>query len=286
MRAAGRYDLVWLEKEFLPWCPGLMEHAALARTPYVVDFDDAWFLRYQAHPRSLVRRLLGDKFDRTVCGAACVVAGNAVLADWARDRGARRVVRVPTVVDDTRYLVTPLPEEPFTVGWIGTPMTAPSLSLVHEALRQLARQGPIRLRVIGAPGLTLDGVTVESLPWSEATEAAQISSFHVGIMPLADAPWERGKCGYKLIQYMAAGRPVVASPVGANTEIVLPGETGFLARTPTEWIDALETVRSNPGQGYRMGLAARHRVETHYSLASQVDPLTSLFADIAKTARR
>ncbi|ABC24599.1 Glycosyl transferase, group 1 (plasmid) [Rhodospirillum rubrum ATCC 11170] len=279
MRRAGDYDLIWLEKEFLPWIPHLLEWGAFARTPYVVDFDDAWFLRYQNHPLALVRWLLGRKFNGTIRKAACVIAGNATLETWALSLGARRVVQIPTVVDTTRYKISPVTQAPFTIGWVGTPVTAAYLALVHDALRQLCAQGGVRLRVIGVPGFRLEGVDVEALPWSEETEADLLSDIHVGIMPLPDGPWERGKCGYKLIQYMAAGRPVVASPVGANVDIVSPGKTGFLATTTEEWVRALDCLKNDLGQREQMGLLAREEVEESYSLESQIKKLSDILKD-------
>lgn len=277
MRAARSYDLVWIEKECLPWLPAVAEQPAFRNVPTVVDFDDAWYLRYALNRHGVVRRLLGDKLARLVRGATCVVAGNAVLEDWARDQGAPRVARIPTVVDTDRYEVRPPPDGPFTVGWIGTPITAPYLRSVHEALKTLATRAPLQVRVVGAPGFTLDGVDVVSVPWSEATEVEALGGMHVGIMPLPDGPWERGKCGYKLIQYMAAGRTVVASPVGANTEIVRHGTTGFLASSTEDWVTALDHLRRTPEDRRRMAVEARRMVEETYSLKAQADRLAAVF---------
>lgn len=267
LRRARDYDLLWIEKELFPWLPHWGE-ALLARAgvPYVVDYDDAVFHYYDEDRRAAVRRLLGDKIDRVMRGAAAVVCGNDYIAERARRAGARRVEILPTVVDTERYPVLPRPAgAPFTVGWMGTPVTAALLGDVAGVLAEAARAGA-RVVLVGAGAVVPPGVPAEVRPWSEADEAAQIREFDVGIMPLPDTPVARGKCGYKLIQYMAAGRPVVASPIGANRAIVEHGVTGFLARDEGEWRRALCVLRADPALAARMGEAGRRRVEAAYSL--------------------
>jgi glycosyltransferase involved in cell wall biosynthesis len=125
---------------------------------------------------------------------------------------------------------------------------------------------PFVLRVVGARGVDMPGVEIETVPWTEATEVDSIASCAVGVMPLEDSPWERGKCGYKLIQYMACGLPVVASAVGANVEIVQNEQNGFLVRSADEWVSALGTLLASPELRRRMGQAGRARVENQYCL--------------------
>ncbi|NDY41877.1 glycosyltransferase family 4 protein [Dissulfurirhabdus thermomarina] len=259
-------DLLWIEKEVLPWLPAPVERFLwLSRFPYVVDYDDAVFHNYDLHPSGFVRRLLGRKIDSIMAGAELVTAGNAYLGERARRAGAKRVEIVPSVVDTEKFRPKFVPGgEVFTIGWIGTPFTARYLDLVAGSLAEVCK-GRGRVVLVGAGAVSLPGVPVEVRPWSEDTEVAEIQSFDVGIMPLPDGPWERGKCGYKLIQYMACGKPVVASPVGANREIVRDGETGFLADGRDGWISALQALMNDPGKRIRMGRSARERVVAHYS---------------------
>lgn len=262
------FDLLWVEKELLPWLPawaeGLLDGLGL---PYVVDYDDAVFHRYGLHANPLVRTLLGRKIEAVMRHAAVVVAGNDYLAQHARSAGARRVEYLPTVVDLQRYTVQPQPRPGFRLGWIGTPVTAPNLAQLQPAFADARVRSVVRLVLIGAGGPDpLPGVEKEILPWSEAGEVADIQSFGAGIMPLPDEPFERGKCGYKLIQYMACGLPVIASPVGVNTRIVEPGATGLLASSGSEWTAAILELASNPGLRARLGAAGRARVEQEYSL--------------------
>lgn len=271
---AGRYDVLWIEKEALPWLPGGWERWLLGSRPYVLDFDDAWSLRYRMHRSAVVRRLLGDKWRRLLPHAVTTVCGNDGLATWAQDNGALRTVQIPTVIDLERYPPRPSPDnDVFTVGWIGTRSTLPHLASVGEALAQLCASGPARLRLIANQSIDLPGVPVDFIPWREDREAELLAGIDVGIMPLPDQPWERGKCAYKLVQYMAAGRPVVASPVGANAEVVLDGETGLLATTTAEWLTALQRLRDDAALRTAMGTAGRHRVEQRYCLQVQADHL-------------
>lgn len=282
-----RYDLIWIEKEMLPWLPGGWERRLLGATPYVVDFDDAWALRYQTHRLAMARRLLGDKWRALLPGAALVLCGSAALEEWARQEGALRTALIPTVIDLERYPPRPSPcNDVLTIGWIGTRSTLPHLALAGEALAQACAGGRARLRLIANQTLDLPGVPVEFVPWREDQEAALLSGVDVGIMPLPDAPWERGKCAYKLIQYMAAGRPVVASPVGANAEVVVDGQTGFLATTTSEWISALTALRDDTGLRGAMGAAGRQRIEQRYCLQVQADRLAAALRLAAGEAGR
>lgn len=265
---ARRYDLVWVEKELMPWVPGFVERGLLAGTPYVLDYDDAIFHTYDRHPNPVVRQLMGQKIDRVMRGAALVVAGNAYLAERARTAGAERVEIVPSVIDLERYgPVTPLPDGSFTIGWIGSPGSERLLEHVRDVLAEAVREPNTRLVLVGASERALPGVPHETWAWSEAEEVEQMRQFHVGIMPLADTPWERGKCGFKLIQCMGAGRAVIASPVGVNADLVEEGTTGFLASTPEAWRGAFRVLREDRKRTEQMGRAGRRVVEQRYDLA-------------------
>jgi glycosyltransferase involved in cell wall biosynthesis len=273
---ARDFDLLWLEKEFLPWMPAWME-TLLARRPYVVDYDDAVFHRYDLHRSGLVRGLLGKKIDRVMRNAVLVVAGNEYLAERARAAGAKWVEILPSVVDADLCVPAPARVSGFTVGWIGSPVTAPYLEVARPALETLINGGQAGVSLIGAGNaIKWDNLPVNILPWREETEIQDIQGFDVGIMPLVDEPFERGKCGYKLIQYMACGLPVIASPVGVNRQIVEHGVTGFLAESQDEWRQALVTLRDNPDRRREMGLAGRRKMELEYSLQATAPKLASL----------
>ncbi|MBE3067684.1 MAG: glycosyltransferase family 4 protein, partial [Chloroflexi bacterium] len=169
---------------------------------------------------------------------------------------------------------------PLTIGWIGSPVTAKYLLLVKSALAEVCAAHDTRLVLIGAGDIDLAPIPYVSRPWTEETESSAIAGFDLGIMPLADTPWERGKCGYKLIQYMAGCKPVVASPVGANTRIVEHGINGFLAADENEWFDACSTLATDRALRKRMGDAGRQKVEREYCLQVTAPVLKSLLLSL------
>lgn len=279
-----RGAVVVVEYEVLPFFPALFERWLAWRCcRLVVDYDDALFHQYDQHANPWVRRLLGGKIATVMRLADTVIAGNDYLASYARRAGARGVEVIPTVVDLARYPA----HQPssglavFTIGWIGSPSTARYLRDIAPALAAVCQGGRARVRLIGSGPIDLCGVPVEVLPWREDTEVDEIRRFDVGIMPLPDEPWARGKCGFKLIQYMACGLPVVASPVGVNSEIVENGVNGSLATTTADWVQALEALRSDVDLRQRMGIAGRKRVEVSYCLGVTAPRLVSLLQSVA-----
>ncbi len=275
----GAFDLLWIEKELQPWLPAWVERLLLGgQVPYVLDYDDAVFHQYDQHPSAWVRRWLGRKHGQLMRRAALVVAGNDYIADHARAAGASAVEVLPTVIDLARYPATDGRPEAAglpTVGWIGQRATASFLQPLAPVFRQLAGDGVARFSAVGIDAAAL-GLPMGAEPWSEATEVSSIRRFDVGIMPLLDGPFERGKCGYKLIQYMACGLPVVASPVGVNRQIVEHGVNGFLAETPEQWATALRTLLANPMLRQQMGQAGRQKVEKSYCLDVTAPRLVAL----------
>jgi glycosyltransferase involved in cell wall biosynthesis len=263
-------SLVFIEYELFPYAPSWAERLLLwRRCTLIFDYDDAVFHRYDAHHSFFIRRLFGRKIADLMRFAKVVIVGNSYLAEYAHRSGAQRVVIIPTAVDLTRYTLRArsIPSSVFTVGWIGSPSTAPYLKIVASALSEVCLAGLIRIRLIGSGHVDLPGVPLEIIDWREETEVEEICHFDVGIMPLPNDSWARGKCGLKLIQYMACGLPVVASPIGVNTQIVDHGHNGYLASTTREWVSALLSLRVNAELRYRMGVAGRCRVEEMYCLA-------------------
>jgi len=223
----------------------------------------------------VLRPLLGKKFDSVIAGAAEVTAGNNVLADYARLHNPRTRY-LPTVVDTDRYVPQPAKRggHVFTVGWIGSPSTAAYLSELASPLSAIGKEGPVRFIVIGGKAPYIPNVTVVEIDWEENTELDLINSFDVGVMPLPDDDWARGKCAFKLIQYLACAVPVIASPVGANVE-VMSGVCGLKASTSQEWIEALRLLRDQSNRRNQMGEAGRERVVSNYSLHQNLPVLAS-----------
>jgi glycosyltransferase involved in cell wall biosynthesis len=280
------FDLLWVEKELFPWMPAWFE--ALFHTlkiPYVVDYDDAIFHRYDRHGSFLFRALLGRKIDSVMHQANMVIAGNDYLAERAIRAGAENVQYLPSVVDVSQYTMKePVSDPIFRIGWIGAPVTASYLDLIRDAIELLSRESKVHLVLIGAGNIQpLPNVSMEVLPWSEDIERRLSQKFDVGIMPLVDGPFERGKCGYKLIQYMASSLPVVASPVGVNQQIVEPQVNGYLANSSTDWLVALRELRDSVEKRKMMGQAGRQKAEQMYNLQVTAPRLLSLLSSLTKT---
>jgi len=278
----NRFDLCWVEKELLPWVPAL-EELFLSRLlkPYVVDYDDAVFHLYDKHSSKAVRFLVGRKLDSVMRNAATVTAGNDYLADRARSAGAGHVQVLPTVVDASRYQVKTHGPGSFTVGWVGTPVTEKYLEIVKRPFALLKDEIDLKIALNGASPRALADLHPEILTWTAETEVDVIRSFDVGIMPLRDDAFERGKCGYKLIQYMACGIPVIASPVGVNATIVDHGVNGFLAESEKEWVQYLDLLYRDDARRKEMGVRARIKIEQEYSLAGVAPKLCNILASAA-----
>jgi hypothetical protein len=231
------------------------------------DFDDA--LPYRDSQRGATRSRTRDRRFRALVRAAdAVSAGNDHLADLAREAGRGAVV-LPTVVSVSPGPPTPEPAPPpHVLGWIGSRATEPYLRAKTVPLAAVVALGrPFRLRVVcDVPPLMPPGIPVEHVPWSPEIEEPALDGIQVGIAPLPDDPWTRGKCGLKVLQMLARGRPVVASPVGVQARQVRPGETGFLARTPEEWVHALTTLFSDGALRARLGAAAKEDVRARWSV--------------------
>jgi glycosyltransferase involved in cell wall biosynthesis len=266
--ALEKFDLIWIEKEALPWLPVWFESWLLSKNEYIMDFDDAVFHRYGMHSSNIVRFIYGRRIEKLMKCARFVTAGNCYLAKWSVDAGSSFVSVYPTVVDLNRYI----PKFDYSqvtkpvIVWIGSPSTVKYLIELSVPLAELNQRYPFTLRVIGGGDINMEGVVVENIDWSDETEATAISVCDIGVMPLHDTPWELGKCSYKLIQYMAAGLPTVSTPVGANIDVVVDGETGFFADSNSDWVEKLEFLLRDAKLRMRFGQAGRIRVEEFYSL--------------------
>lgn len=285
-------DLIWVEKELFPFVPAFVEILLLMRKRVILDLDDAIFHNYDCSANRFVRYFYGRKIDHLMARANLVVAGNEYIANRARSAGAAWVVVMPTVLDLTRYhiIASTLPTKPtharrppIRIGWVGTPATVRYLETIREPLSRLAQEVDFRLVILGGGFMTLPGVAVVCLRWTEETESESIASFDIGVMPLVDDDWERGKCGYKLIQYMACGIPTVASPVGVNCEIVRHGENGFLAQTADEWVTSLRKLIYDAELRRSMGAIGRKLVQEKYSLQFAGKKMHDLFRQVVES---
>lgn len=275
----GRYDVAYVYRETALMGGAWLER--LLRLPFVFDFDDAIFLRppVSLNPGASLLKSTGK--PAALCHlAAHVTVGNEFLAAFAR-RHAARVTVIPSTIDTDVYRLAPRSGGPRPViGWTGSPTTVCYLEAISAALRELRQTVDFRLRVIGAE-FGLEGVEVETLPWRAESETQDLSPLDVGLMPLEDDDWCRGKCGLKALQYMALGIPPVVSPIGANLDIVQDGVNGFLASSRDQWVERIVTLVRDPERRARMGQAARRTVEERYSARVHAPRLASLLREVA-----
>ena len=281
LAARGDADVLWVYAELFPYLPSGLERLAFRRgVPVVYDFDDAFFHQYDDHPHPLVRRALRGKLEPLLRGASAVACGNDYLQDYAKRFNPRTTI-LPTVVDTDSYRPAPGRADdgaPVAIGWIGSPTTWSYVRPLLPLLRELVRSRGVVIRAVGAGSAAADDAFpgLELIDWTEASEVAQVQRMDVGIMPLPDERWARGKSGYKLIQYMACGVPLVASPVGVNREIVAHGANGFAATTVEEWRDALTRLIADAPLRRTFGAAGRRRAEERYSLRAHAPRLATL----------
>lgn len=268
LRSVRDADVVVLQRKLLSWA----EFRLLRRNArrLVFDFDDALWLRDSYSAKGFHCEKRRRRFLRTVAGCDAVVAGNANLAFAAgTPRPDQRVAVIPTCVDPARYS---LADHATTGGavrlvWLGSSSTLQGLERNREMLDALAAAVPgIRLKVICDRFPTFDRLPVDRVPWRADTEAAELAAADIGIGWVPDDPWSRGKCGLKLLQYHAAGLAVVANPVGVQADIVRPHETGVVASTVPEWVEAVRTLAADRVLRLHFGLAGRQQVESRYSV--------------------
>ena len=262
-----QYDLLWIEKELFPWIPfnieGFLNFFAVR---YIVDYDDAIFHTYDNNPRKIVRLLLKNKIPNVMKNAKLVTVCNGYLKQKALESGSENIEIIPTVVDIEKYNTLYNTEnEELIIGWIGTPSTEKYIIELLPMFEKLSSILDFKIVIIGGKNFMSDVCKYEILPWSQETENLILKKIDIGIMPLLDSKWEQGKCGYKLIQYMACGKPVVASSVGMNCEIIEEGLNGLLVNSNNEWMSAIVKL-SDLDTRTKLGKNARQKVEKTFSL--------------------
>ena len=268
----GRHELIFIHRELFPWgmpvgMAMLMAQLRQRKTGLIYDFDDAVFL-----PHRQDRPVIGKLEDATsvhklMAASDAVIAGNTYLAGYAR-RFNERVACLPTPVDTTRFLpARGTRHGPCVIGWIGSPSTAKYLQSLAPALQRLSRTHPFQLKVIGAGHtFAMPDVPLDLRPWRLEDETNEFSSCDIGLYPLWDDAWSRGKCGFKALQFMASGVPVVASAIGMNTEIIQDRVNGLLVGSHDEWLARLTELLEDAALRRTLGMAGRQTVETRYSL--------------------
>ncbi len=282
LRRLRRANVI-LQRRLLP----ALELAMLRRlTKHLIfDFDDAVFLRDSFHPRGLNHPGRLRRFAATVQACDAVVAGNSFLAEQAaRWAGHNRIHIIPTCVELARYsprqALKPK-DQPLELVWVGSSSTLQALERAAPLLEEIGQRVPgVRLKLICDRFLKLRHLPVVECPWSEVSEAEAITSGDIGISWIPDDLWSRGKCGLKVLQYLAAGLPVVANPVGVHAGMIRPGENGYLAESPREWVEALTRLRDDRELRRRLGQNGRQLLQAQYSVEAGTRRWLKLLAGV------
>lgn len=286
VQRAREFDVVFVYREIALLGPAFYER--MLSVPFVLDFDDAIWMASGGGTNGVFARLRFPAKTATIARAAsAVTVGNEYLASWAR-RLNRDVTVVPTTIDLSHYTVQAArdPGAPFVIVWMGSFSTMQYLELVRRPIERLAAERSVEVRVVCDRPMArpFAGARNTFVSWSAANEAIDIGAADVGIMPLPDDEFARGKCGCKALQYMAAGRPAVASPVGVNTDIIRNEENGLLADGDEQWYQALRRLADDPGLRARLAMTGRQSVETGYSAEAGADLLAGVLTRVAARA--
>jgi glycosyltransferase involved in cell wall biosynthesis len=274
-------DVIFVYREAALLGPAWIERLLAFRRPIVFDFDDAIYLADTSPANAWSRPFKSRRKAETICRMARhVTVGNEFLARYAQDR-AREVSVIPSTIDTEVYQVRRRePNRVPVIGWTGSLTTAPYLMALAPALRRLREKHAFELRVIGAQ-VHIDGLAVHCLPWRAETEPDDLRPLDLGLMPLPDDEWSRGKCGMKALQYMALGIPPVVSPVGVNAMIVRDGVNGLHASGDDEWVDRLGLLLEDEASRLRLGQEARRSVEQSYSARTHAPRLATILREAA-----
>lgn len=268
-----RADLVWLSRHLVQ---GYATFERLIKHPRVLDVDDAIWLS----------RPLGCYGQPWVArGMDAVIAGNEYIAEYY-GRYCKNITIVPTAIDIRRFTPRPQAEEPenFVIGWTGLRSNYKYLAMIEPALKQFleTHKDAELLLISNAPwqSESIPPDRIRYCPWNPQDETRLLHEMSVGLMPLPDDPWTRGKCSFKMLQYMASALPVVVSPVGMNRQVLEKGSVGFSAQTHGQWLEALETLYRDRLLGRQMGQTGRQVVEQHYSIDIAADKLAGVFRSL------
>lgn len=283
INSVKQFDAVYIFREAALLGPAVFERMIKRRrVPIVFDFDDAVFVSYRSPSNGYLSYLKFAAKTKTICRLAShVMVGNSYLADYARQFNPH-VTIVPTTIDTEKYSVRHSnPSDIPVIGWTGSFSTVQHLDTLRGALQKLAEREKFRLRVIGTPEYRLEGVPVEAIPWRSESELDDLRPIDLGVMPLPNDAWSKGKCGLKALQFMALGIPTICSPVGVNTEIIQDGENGFIADTEQEWVDKMGRLLRSVELRNQLGLAGRATVDQKYSAIAQAPRVYEVLESIA-----
>lgn len=277
---AAQYDAVFIHREAYPIGGAFFETLlTILRKPLIFDFDDAIFLPSTSKSNSFIEILKSpNKIATIIKKSRYIIAGNHYLADFAL-RYNSAVTVIPTPIDTDKYYpcVTGKNNEKIVIGWMGSATTVDFLDIVNNVFAALSKRFcNVIFKIVGSDFSPVGIKNIISKPWALEEEVADLRSFDIGIMPMPDNKWTKGKCGFKAILYMSMGIPCVCSGVGVNKEIIKDGWNGFLADTEAEWIEKLSILIDNPELRHKMGLMGRKTIEEKYSIKINAPKFTEV----------
>lgn len=279
------FDLVYIFREAALLGPPIFERLIdRSGVPVVFDFDDAIFISYRSPSNGYLSYLKFANKTKTICRLAShVMVGNPYLAEYASQVNPNVTV-IPTTIDTEKYKVLEMENHSGTpvIGWTGSFSTAQHLDTLRTTLQKLAAVEPFRLRVIGATDYAIEGVQVDTIRWTSEREVQDLEGIDIGIMPLPDDNWTKGKCGLKALQFMALGIPTVLSPIGVNKEIIQDNQNGLQAANESEWIEKLSRLLRSKELRKRLGRAGRKTVEEKYSAITQAPRVYDIFRSVLR----
>jgi glycosyltransferase involved in cell wall biosynthesis len=290
---ASSYDIIFIQREAYMLGTAFFEKAfARSNAKLIFDYDDSiWVNQVSAGNKKFSFLKNADKTRDIIRVSDMVFAGNQYLADFAAQYNST-VRIVPTTIDTDEYQRLPRPaDQPadqVCIGWSGSFTTLEHFETALPALRIIQKEygNRVTFRVVGDGAYRNAELGITGLPWRKDTEVADLSAMDIGIMPLPDTEWAKGKCGLKGLQYMAVETPTIMSPVGVNTEIIQHGKNGLLASTTDEWVAALRQLIDNAAARKQMGRAGRETVVSQFSVLSERSHYLQLFEEVlAQPAR-
>lgn len=269
--STSKYDLVFVHREAFPFGPPFFEilSSKLFSKPLVYDFDDAIFLGERSEANRAISFLKNPgKVARIISLSQQVIVGNNYLNEYA-EQFNKNITVIPTPIDTEKYkpFNSSHKKNGIVVGWIGSHSTAEYLLELKDVFQKLKKENSgLVIRLVGAERYEKQLPGTECRAWKLEEEIEELGSFDIGLMPMPDNAWTRGKCAFKLLLYMSMGIPAVCSPVEMNKEIIKDGENGFLASSPEEWFEKIQTLIKDQDLRRRIGVRGRKTVESKYAL--------------------
>jgi glycosyltransferase involved in cell wall biosynthesis len=265
---ASSYDLVVIEKELIPYFPPLLEKYLIKRNiKYILDYDDAIWHSYDKNKNFIIKYYRESKIEHLMKNAEAVICGSDYILNYAKKSESKKTYKIPTVVEMAKYKQANN-KGIFTIGWIGSPGTSKYIVEINDILKRITDEFNVIINLIGFDRQLENTLSFNHLiiAWSDDTEIQELMKLDIGIMPLSNNLFERGKCGFKLVQYMSSGIPVIASSVGENNIIIDHEINGFLVKNDNDWYTYIKYYIEHTEQRKIMGDNALNKAKQHYTL--------------------